>query len=51
MISNWCLTSDVLRFDLFFPITGSFSSPSPNEVHFLRTLEGLERMFLQELDN
>jgi hypothetical protein len=51
MISNWGLTSDVLRFDPFFPTTGSFSSPSPNEVHLLRTLEGLERMLLQELDN
>ena len=51
MISNWGLTSDVLRFDPFFPTTGSFSSPSPNEVHLLRTLEGLERMFSKGLND
>lgn len=46
MISNMGLTSDVIKFDPFFPTDGEFSVPNPNEANLEKTLEYLDRLFL-----
>lgn len=47
MISNMGLTSDVIKFDPFFPTSGDFSVPNPTEAHLSRTLDGLEKLLIQ----
>lgn len=47
MISNWGLTNDVVKFDPNFPTVGDFSVPNTSETNLGRTLEMLEKMFLE----